>query len=200
MLICISREFGSGGHEIGKHLADALGYDFYDQALVTEATNRSSISSEVLNKADEKKENPWLHSVVYDEADQNLRGISANEAMFRMQSAFILEAAQRDNCVFVGRCADYVLQQAAVKRLSIFITAPFSDRVQRKIKLLDKEEKVVTSLVRKTDKQRKSYYNYYTGNDWGKAYNYDLCINSSSLGIEKTAEVLAAMVEKIEAV
>lgn len=197
MLICISREFGSGGHEIGKRLADALGYDFYDQALVTEATNRSSISSEVLNKADEKKENPWLHSVVYDTADQNLRGISANEAMFRMQSAVILEAAQKDNCVFVGRCADYVLQQVAVKRLSIFITAPFSDRVQRKIKLLDKEEKVVTSLVRKTDKQRKSYYNYYTGNDWGKPYNYDLCINSSALGIEKTAEVLATVIEKI---
>lgn len=197
MLICISREFGSGGHEIGKRLADALGYDFYDQALVTEATNRSSISSEVLNKADEKKENPWLHSVVYDTADQNLRGISANEAMFRMQSAVILEAAQKDNCVFVGRCADYVLQQAADKRLSIFITAPFSDRVQRKMKLLDEEERAVTSLVRKTDKQRKSYYNYYTGNDWGKTYNYDLCINSSVLGIEKTAEVLAAVIEKI---
>lgn len=135
MLICISREFGSGGHEIGKRLAD------------------------------ERKENPWLHSVVYDATDQNLRGISANETMFRMQSAVILEAAQKDNCVFVGRCADYVLQQAVVKRLSIFITAPFSERVQRKIKQLNEEEKVVTSLVRKTDKQRKSYYNYYTGND-----------------------------------
>lgn len=197
MLICIAREFGSGGHEIGKSLADTLGYDFYDQELVTEAASRSSISSEILEKADEKKENPWLHSIVYDASDQRLRGISANEAMFRMQSAVILEAAQKDNCVFVGRCADFVLQQAAVKRLSIFITAPFSNRVQRKMNLLGEEEKVVTSLVRKMDKQRKNYYNYYTGGNWGKPYNYDLCVNSSALGIEQTAEALAVLMRQM---
>lgn len=197
MLICIAREFGSGGHEIGKRLADALGYDFYDQTLVTEVASRSSISSEVLEKADEKKENAWLHSFVYDDTDQNLRGISANEAMFRMQSAVILEAAQKDNCIFVGRCADYVLQQAAVKRLSIFITAPFSGRVKRKMKLLGEDEKTVTALVRKMDKQRKNYYNYYTGGNWGKPYNYDLCVNSSSLGIEQTAEALAVLVRQM---
>lgn len=197
MLICIAREFGSGGHEIGKRLADALGYDFYDYALVTEAAGRSSISSDILEKADEKKENAWLHSFVYDDTDQNLRGISANEAMFRMQSAVILEAAQKDNCIFVGRCADYVLQQAAIKRLSIFITSPFSDRVQRKMKLMGKEEKAVTALVRKMDKQRKNYYNYYTGGSWGKPYNYDLCVNSSTLGIEQTAEALAVMTRQM---
>lgn len=197
MLICIAREFGSGGHEIGKRLADALGYDFYDYALVTEAAGRSSISSDILEKADEKKENAWLHSFVYDDTDQNLRGISANEAMFRMQSAVILEAAQKDNCIFVGRCADYVLQQAAIKRLSIFITSPFSDRVQRKMKLMGKEEKAVTALVRKMDKQRKNYYNYYTGGSWGKPYNYDLCVNSSTLGIEQTAEALAVLTRQM---
>lgn len=74
MLICIAREFGSGGHEIGKRLAQMLGFPFYDQALVTEAAGRSSISPEILEKADEKKENAWLHNVVYDAADQNLRG------------------------------------------------------------------------------------------------------------------------------
>lgn len=108
-----------------------------------------------------------------------------------------MEAAQKDNCIFVGRCADYVLQQAAIKRLSIFITAPFSDRVQRKMKLLGKEEKAITSLVRKTDKQRKNYYDYYTGGNWGKPYNYDLCVNSSTLGIEQTAEALAVLVRQM---
>ena len=197
MLICIAREFGSGGLEIGKRLADALEYDFYDQALVTEAASRSSISPEILENADEKKENSWLHSFVYDDTDQNLRGISANEAMFRMQSAVILEAAQKDNCIFVGRCADYVLQQAAIKRLSIFITAPFSDRVARKMKLLGEEEKAITALVRKMDKQRKNYYDYYTDGNWGKPYNYDLCVNSSTLGIEQTAEALAVLVRQM---
>ena len=197
MLICIAREFGSGGHEIGKRLAEILGFQFYDQALVTKAISRSSISSEILEKVDEKKENSWLHSVVYDAADQNLRGISANEAMFRMQSAVILEAAQKESCVFVGRCADDVLKKACVDRLSLFITAPFTDRVKRKMKLLGKDEKTVTALIRKMDKQRKNYYNYYTGSNWGKPYHYDLCINSSTLGIERTAEALAVFSRQI---
>ena len=192
MLICIAREFGSGGHEIGKRLAQTLGFRFYDQALVTEAAGRSSISSEILENADEKKENFWLHSVVYDDADRNLRGISANEAMFRMQSAVILEAAQKENCIFVGRCADDVLKKAGMDRLSLFITAPFPDRVKRKMNLLGGDEKAVTALVRKTDKQRRNYYNYYTGGNWGKPYHYDLCINSAALGIEQTAQALAA--------
>lgn len=197
MLICIAREFGSGGHEIGKRLAEILGFQFYDQALVTKAISRSSISSEILEKVDEKKENSWLHSVVYDAADQNLRGISANEAMYRMQSAVILEAAQKESCVFVGRCADDVLKKAGVDRLSLFITAPFTDRVKRKMKLLGKDEKTVTALIRKMDKQRKNYYNYYTGSNWGKPYHYDLCINSSTLGIERTAEALAVFSRQI---
>lgn len=199
MLICISREFGSGGHEIGKRLAKVLGYSFYDRELVTEAVQRSNIPHEVLTNVDEKRENPWLHSVVYDTVDQNLRGISANEAMFRIQSAVILEMAQQGSCVFVGRCADDVLKKAGIDQIiSIFITASFSDRVQRKMELLGEEEKAATVLVRRMDKQRKSYYNYYTGKDWGKPYNYDLCINSSPLGIEKTAEALAALIEKME--
>ena len=197
MLICIAREFGSGRHEIGKRLAETLGFQFYDHALVTKAISRSSISSEILEKVDEKKENSWLHSVVYDAADQNLRGISANEAMFRMQSAVILEAAQKESCVFVGRCADDVLKKAGVDRLSLFITAPFTDRVKRKMKLLGKDEKTVTALIRKMDKQRKNYYNYYTGSNWGKPYHYDLCINSSTLGIERTAEALAVFSRQI---
>lgn len=196
MLICIAREFGSGGHEIGKLLAEKLGYRFYDRALVTEAGRRSSISPELLEKADERRVNPWLYSIVYDDADQELRGISANEAMFRMQSAMILEAAKAGDCVFVGRCADEVLKQAGMKRLSIFITAPFEVRVARKKEILNMEEKAVASLVRKNDKQRRNYYNYYTSGDWGKPCSYDLCINSAVFGIEQTAEALALLAEK----
>mgnify|MGYP002286334986 CR=1 FL=1 len=87
--------------------------------------------------------------------------------MFRMQSAVILEAAQKESCVFVGRCADDVLKKAGVDRLSLFLSAPFTDRVKRKMKLLGKDEKTVTALIRKMDKQRKNYYNYYTGSNWG---------------------------------
>jgi len=197
MLICIAREFGSGGHEIGKRLAETMGYRFYDRELVTEAAGHSSISPELLERVDERKENPWLHNIVYDDLNRELRGISANEAMFRVQSAIILEAAQKDNCVFVGRCADDVLKKAGRKRLSIFITAPFEDRLERKRNLMHMEEKAVTALVRKTDRQRKHYYDYYTDGNWGKPYNYDLCVNSSALGIEQTAAALAILARQI---
>lgn len=108
-----------------------------------------------------------------------------------------MEAAQKGDCVFAGRCADDVLKKAGIDRLSLFITAPFSDRVKRKMKLLGDEEKAVTALVRKMDKQRKNYYDYYTDGNWGKPYNYDLCINSSTLGIEQTAEALAVLSRQI---
>jgi len=106
-------------------VSEALGYAFYDRELVTEAASRSSIAPEALERADERRENAWLHSLVYDADDHNLRGISANEAMFSIQSAVILDAAQDGDCVFVGRYADYVLARAGMKRLIIFITAPF---------------------------------------------------------------------------
>lgn len=194
MLICIAREFGSGGHEIGKKLAKELGYSFYDQELVSEAVKRSNISSAALENADEKRENPWLHSIFYDTANRNLQGVTANEAMFRMQSSVILDAAKKGNCIFVGRCADDILRKSGVKCLSLFITAPFHDRVERKMQLTGMDEKEVTALIRKTDKQRKSYYNFYTGGNWGKPYNYDFCINSSGLGIEQTALALSVLV------
>lgn len=200
MLVCIAREFGSGGHEIGKRLAQMLGYAFYDQELVTEAVKKSNISPDTLENADEKRESPWLHRIFYEDGNKELRGVTANEAMFRMQSAVILEAAQKEHCVFVGRCADDVLKRAGIKRLSLFITAPFHDRVDRKMQLTGMDEKSVTSLIRKTDKQRKSYYNFYADGNWGKPYNFDLCINSSAWGIENTAKALSVLVRQMEEV
>ncbi len=195
-IICIGRQFGSGGHEIGKRLAEELGYQFYDQTLLIESIQNSSISSDILKKADEKKENAWLYQVVYDESNKELRGISANEALFRMQSRTILEAAQKENCVFVGRCADYVLEKAGLERLSLFISAPFRNRVKRKMELMGEEEKKITALVRKIDHQRKNYYNFYTQSNWGKIDNYDFCINSATLGVEQTAVILKEFINE----
>lgn len=198
MLICIAREFGSGGHEIGRLVSETLGYAFYDRELVTEAASRSSIAPEALERADERRENAWLHSLVYDADDHNLRGISANEAMFRIQSAVILDAAQDGDCVFVGRYADYVLARAGMKRLIIFITAPFEKRVSRKMVLTGMDEKSATALVRKMDKQRKNYYGYYAGGCWGRPHTYDLCVNSSTLGIKRTAAALVTLIRKMQ--
>lgn len=199
MVICIGREFGSGGHEIGKLLAEKLSLSLYDQALVTEAMKKCSTEHhEKVKNADEKKTNPWIHSVLYTTEEEDLRGKSANDIIFGLQRKVILDAAAGGDCVFVGRCADYILEEAGVQHISIFITAPFSSRVDRKMKQLDISEKAAAALVRKTDKQRRSYYDYYTGGSWGKPHTYDFCINSRTKGIEQTAEDLAAFVKSFK--
>ena len=195
MIICIGREFGSGGHEIGKRLSDEMEIPFYDKHLVDEAIERSGLISGIMEEADEMKANSFLHSVWYEASDKDLRGLSANDIMFKLQREIITELAQSGNGIFVGQCADYILAQAGIQHISLFVAAPFSDRVKRKSELLLQDEKSVTALVRKTDKQRKAYYDYYTGRSWGKPSNYDFCINSSVWGIEQTVHMLQRLIQ-----
>ena len=168
MIICIGREFGSGGHEIGKIIAEKLGMELYDRDLIDKAAEKIvAMPKEVLEKADEKKHNPWLHQVWYDVPNQELNGMTANDTLHQAYSSIIRELAEKANCVFVGRCADYILEQAELDHISLFIAAPFEWRVQRKMEQLSIDEKAATSLVRKKDKDRKAYYDYYTGRSWG---------------------------------
>ncbi len=194
MIICIGREFGSGGHEIGQKLAQKLDYSFYDRELVEKALAKTTIPSEEIELADEKKINPLLYRVWYDVNDETLRGMSANDILFRIQSRLITDIASKGDCIFIGRSADYILENAGIEHLSLFIAAPFADRVQREMSLLNISEKEAISLIRRTDKERKSYYNYYTEKDWGKPGNYDFCINSSKYGIDKTVDMLAKFI------
>lgn len=189
MIICIGREFGSGGHEIGLRLAEMLDIPFYDRKLI-DAAEKSGLETVVLENADEKNTNFWLHTAQYNVSEKRFRGLPANDILFQLQSEFILNTAKAGGGVFVGRCSDFVLEQAGIARLSLFISAPFSQRVKRKMELLHMGEKEVTALVRKTDKKRKAYYDYHTGNSWGKPHNYDICINSATFGIDGTANKL----------
>lgn len=193
MIICIGREFGSGGHEIGKELAESLNIPFYDRQLVDMSIKRCKSISAELEKADEKKENSFLYSVWYETVDRDLRGISANDILFKLQSEAITELSQSGDGVFVGRCADHILNAADIPHISLFITAPFFDRVKRKMSLLKTDEKTTEALVRKTDKQRRAYYNYYAGGSWGRPDNYDLCVNSSSVEKEQIVQMLKAI-------
>ena len=198
MIICIGREFGSGGHVIGKKLAENLKLSFYDYELLENATIRSNIEYKELKKADEKKANSLLHTILYNSDEKKLRGLSANDILFEVQKNMILDLAKDANCVFVGRCADYILAKENIRHISLFVTAPFSDRVQRKQQLLNLDEHSTVALIQKTDRQRKSYYNYYSGRNWGKPYNYDICVNSSTLGIDYTARALSLMITDFE--
>lgn len=199
MIICIGREFGSGGHEIGREIAEKLGLELYDRNLIDKAAEKMvTMPKKVLEKAEEKKHNPWLHQVWYDVPNKELNGMTANDMLYLAYNSIIRELAEKGDCVFVGRCADYILEQAEIKHISLFIAAPFEWRVKRKMEQLSITEKEATTLVRKKDKDRKAYYGYYTGRSWGRPRNYDLCINSSKLGIEKTAEKLVQMVRELE--
>ena len=135
MIICIGREFGSGGHEIGKEVADRLEFDFYDLTLVEEAVSFTTIPPEELEKADERKHNSWLYRICYDVQNEKRKGLSANDMLFSIYNQLITELAGKNNCVFIGRCADYILQNAGIERISLFIAAPFQDRVKRKMEL-----------------------------------------------------------------
>ncbi|MGN0638515.1 MAG: AAA family ATPase [Huintestinicola sp.] len=192
MIYTIGREFGSGGHEIGAELARWLGIPLYDKDFIEKAEAASGIKSEILEQADEKKENRWLYTVHYNGAE-NLRGLSANEILFRIQSSLVLEYAGKSDCVIVGRCADHILDKADIQHLSIFISAPLEARIKRISNIKALTEKEAAALIARTDKQRKSYYEYYTGKSWGKPCNYDLCLNSASFGIERTAEIIAQL-------
>ena len=197
MIICIGREFGSGGHEIGKRLSECLNIPFYDRILIDSAVERSGITLETLEKTDERKSNPWMHNVFYEAKESELRGLSASNLLFQIQKDMIIELAKNGDCVLVGRCADDILSKAGIERLSLFISAPFTDRIKRKMEITELDEKTVTALVRKMDKRRKAYYDYYTGRSWGKPNNYDICINSSVFGLDHTVHTLEALVLKL---
>lgn len=198
MIICVGREFGSGGHEIGRLMAEKLGIPFYDRELIETAAERfKNIPRETIENADEKKHNPWLYQVWYDTQNAELGELSADEMLFHVQSQIINELATNGNGIFVGRCSDYIMKESKIDHISFFVAAPLKDRVQRKMEILSVDEKTATTLVRKKDKERKAYYNYYTGGSWGKPDNYDFCINSSKLGIERTAKNLAEKLKEI---
>ena len=161
MIICIGREFGSGGHEIGRKVAEKLGLELYDRDLIDRAAEKIvAMPKDVLEKADEKKRNPWLHEVWYDVPNQELNGMTANEALHLAYNSIIRELAEKGDCVFVGRCADYILEQAKIDHISLFIAAPFEWRVKRKMEQLSIDEKSATAMVRKKDKDRKGRWRW----------------------------------------
>lgn len=190
-VIALGRQFGSGGREIGRKLGEALGFAYYDRELLTLAAKRAEVREELLADKDEKAANPWLFKGFYEGGPKVKQGQSAEDVLYDMQSEIILELAEKGDCIIVGRCADHVLESKHVDCLRLFICAPFEWRVHHRMELENLDEKAARALVEKTDAQREKYYTHYTGRPWGLPENYDICINSARLGIERTAALLA---------
>jgi cytidylate kinase len=196
-VISIARQFGSGGHDIGKQLAEKLGIPFYDRNLIELASERTGLSPELLERNDERKTNQWLYAGLADSSRTMASAIPPTDITFAVQRDIILDAARDGDCVIVGRCADAILKPTDARVLSVFIAAPFESRVRRKIEIEHLDERETTALVRKTDKRRKAYYNFNTGLEWGKPENYDLTVNAATLGIQTVVDLLAALYQKL---
>lgn len=199
IIITIGREFGSGGRQIGEQLADLLGIEYYDKELIYLASKESGLCTEFFEKADEKKSGSLLQAFALGFSMNNTGFISndflSNESLFKIQADVIRQLATQKSCIFVGRCADYILRDEKYCT-NLFIHSNPEDRIKRIKERHQISEQEAGELMRKTDKSRASYYNYYTDKTWGVASSYDLTINSSILGLEKTVEFIKTFIER----
>lgn len=202
IIITIARQYGSGGREIGERVAELLGVPLYDKEIITDAAAKGSLNEDVIKKVDESAANSLLYTLAMG---SNVLGTTMhfgykmplNDKLFILQSEVIKEYAEKGSCVIIGRCADYVLRdEQNVLRLFIH-----GDLDHRQARIAERHPEIKSSqiidVINKTDKRRSSYYNFYTGNKWGKYDNYDMTINSSTLGIEHTAQVIYASALKL---
>lgn len=196
LIITIARQYGSGGREIGERLGAILGIPVIDKELITETASKSDMHVDVLHKADEVAANSLLYTLamgsnVFGSAMSFGYKMPINDKLFLLQSDAIRAYAAEGSCILIGRCADYVLREEP-NLLRIFI---HGDLDHRKARVAERHPDIkptqVIDIINKTDKRRASYYNFYTGNKWGKFDNYDLMINSSTLGVEATATLIA---------
>ena len=193
-IITISREFGSGGREIGKLLAKDLDIPFYDKELLEMASKDSGICEELFVKNDESYTNSFLFSLVMGSypvyADGRINpDLPLNHKIFLAQFDTIRKLGDKGPCVIVGRCADYVLRDNP-RVINFFLTGDLADKKARILGRYDIEKDKVEDFIKKTDKRRASYYNYYTDQKWGAAPNFDLCINTSKTGIQGAVQLM----------
>ena len=187
-IITINRMFGSGGRAIGKALAENLGISFYDKELIDIASKEKQIPFDTFAKVDEKKANQWRFPIDNEiQIDKDMHFIPMNDILFDIQRQIISDIAQKEDCVIVGSCANHIL---ADKTLSVFIYAPFEKRVENVIARTGREEKSARKLVKKMDKERRSYYEYFTDHKWMDMTQYQLCIDSSQFSQEQIIEII----------
>ena len=192
-VITIGRQYGSGGRLVGKKLAEELGVHFYDEEILKMTSEESAIGEKYFRLADEKAGNNLLYRIVSDrkpELGEPSTGdnLTSPDNLFRFQASVIRRLAAVESCIFAGRCADYVLEEAGLDCLvRIFVYADFPTRVQRAMEVDRIDEKEAVRRIKRIDKERKDYYRYYTGKDWMDMNNYDLPINASRISFDEMA-------------
>jgi len=198
IIINVGRQLGSGGRIIASMLAKDFGCEFYDKKLLNLAAKESGFSERFFEQNDEHK--GFLktfissHIPLLSGSDYYNNKLS-QESLFQFQSDAIRKAADEGSCVFVGRCADYVLRDYECA-VSVFITADIDDRAERVAKQLGCGRETALKVIDDRESERASYYNYYTGKKWGHSSSYDICVNSSLLGLEGTEQIICEFIRR----
>ena len=198
IIINVGRQLGSGGHDIGRMLALDFQAKYYDRELMNLAAKESGFSEKFFEENDEKK---GFFKGLFNVQTSHLSGGSmyktnfSQESLFQFQSEAIIKAAREGSCVFVGRCADYVLRDFG-NTVNIFISAPMSFRIDQIMNKQHLDPEAARKFIEQKESKRAAYYNYYTGKKWGAAESYDLCIDASILGIMETEKLIAEFIRK----
>ena len=194
VIVTIGRQFGSGGRSIGQKFAERLGVSFYDKELISIAAKESGIDPSVFEGVDEKAANSLLYSLSmgmynFGSGFSPMGDLPVNDKLYLLQHKIIRKIAKEESCVIVGRCADYILRDNP-HLVNIFVYANMEFRKEQSVKRHGIEEANAEHIINKTDKSRANYYSFYSGQKWGMAQNYDLCIDSSKLDEDKIVELL----------
>jgi cytidylate kinase len=200
LVITIGRQCGSGGKLIGEMLAEKMGVKCYDKELLALAAKHSGLCQELFEKHDERPTSSFLYSLVMDSYSMGYTAsgysdMPINHKIFLAQFDTIKKLADEGSCVIVGRCADYALEEYP-NIVSVFITGNEADKIARLKELYHVEDSRAKDIMIKTDKQRASYYNYYSNKKWGDPRSYDLCLNSSAVGAEGAVDVILNFAEQ----
>lgn len=198
LVITIARGYGSGGRTMGRMLAEELGIKYYDRELLRMASDKSGINESLFGAADEK-----VKASLFRIAKQVYKGETiapdsddfvSNDNLFNLQAEVIKELAIEEDCVIIGRCADYVLKDNP-NVISLYCYAPLEDCIKREKKRSGADDKEIIKKIHKIDKNRAAYYTYYTGKEWNDARNYDLCLNTASMSYEELVGVARTYIE-----
>lgn len=194
LIIALNRQFGSGGKEVGTLLAEKLGIKIYDNEIPEMAAEKSGIRKDYFEKVDEKPTDSFLYALAMNtfsigNAMNPLDNTLSNDHLFNIQAEVVRDLAKKESFVLIGRCGEYILRDEP-NCIRVYICAPMEKRVERVAAMYGISEKEAQKRIHSTDKKRESYYGYYAGKDWGACSSYELSVDTSVLGIEKTAELI----------
>ncbi len=191
-IITISREFGSGGRFIGEEVAKKLGIAYYDKNIINQIAEESGLSPDYIQESAELS--PKKGILAYALAGRDITGKSVEDMVYEVQRKVILELAEKEACVIIGRNADFILKDRD-DVLNVFIHGNMPEKMKRICQLYNVSEQDAVKMMTDTDKRRMTNYNFYTDQRWGKASNYTLCLNSSQLGYDKCEEIIMECVK-----